>query len=71
MILEGFSPMNKDVFPQLFTAGWQPLDTAARAEHRMEQPGPSGGWGLWTEKGLGRGVSLNRAGQQQGHSTKT
>lgn len=30
MILEGFSPMNKDAFPQLFTAGWQPLDRAAR-----------------------------------------
>lgn len=30
-ILEGSSPMNKDVFPQLFTAGCQPLDTAARA----------------------------------------
>lgn len=31
VIFEGFNPMNKDVFPQLFTAGWQPLDTAARA----------------------------------------
>lgn len=31
MILEGFNPMNKDVFPQLFTAGWQPPDTAERA----------------------------------------
>lgn len=39
MILEGFSPMNKDVFPQLFTAGWQPLDTAvtARAQDRASR----------------------------------
>lgn len=43
MILEDFSAMNKDAFPQLFTAGWQPLDTAARPEHRPEQPGVNGG----------------------------
>lgn len=55
MILEGFSPMNKDAFPQLFTAGWQPLDTAVRA--RAQNRAARTEWWMRIMDRQGRGVS--------------
>lgn len=70
MILEGFSPMNKDVFPQLFTAGWQPLDTAVRTRAQWSSQdrvvdGDCGQTGAWGEVSAKTGQDSTRVTAQR------
>lgn len=70
MILEGFSPMNKDVFPQLFTAGWQPLDTAVRTRARNGAARTEWWMGIVDREGPGERCQLKQDGTAPGSQHK-